>query len=121
VDSTVVDGAVVAHNQDEIAALAGCEEIHGDLFIRTFQGADLTPLSSLRSVEGELRVGAKADQTPSASIGSPAPESEGTPVYDPTGQQAEANAAIGWLTSLAGLEGLESVGSLTLYRTSVPD
>ena len=102
-NSTVIDGALVVHDQDELAALAGCEEIHGDLYVRTFQGADLTPLSALRRVEGALRLG------------------EGPRPATAEEQQQEPSDALRWLTSLAGLESLESVGSLMLSYTSVPD
>lgn len=119
VDSTVIDGAVVAQSQDDLAALAGCEEIHGDLQIVPFIGADLTPLSALRSVEGQLLIGATVGDPVHTAIDGQ-PTDPVTALISP--QQLEDRLGErDWLTSLAGLESLESVGSLGLGRTSVPD
>jgi Leucine-rich repeat (LRR) protein len=118
-DSTLVDGAVVAQSQEDLAALAGCEEIHGDFQVVSFVGADLTPLSALRSVEGELRLGARVGDPVRPAIDG-VPAEKVTPTVPLAQQLDDVRRGVDWLTSLAGLESLESVGSLTLYRTSVP-
>jgi hypothetical protein len=53
----VVQGSVEVNNQLELEALAGCEEIVGNLWIHAFAGVDLRPLASLRIVRGDLAVG----------------------------------------------------------------
>jgi hypothetical protein len=52
----VVHGEVEVHNQRELDALAGCQEVVGNLWIHAFEGVDLRPLSSLRIVRGDLAV-----------------------------------------------------------------
>jgi hypothetical protein len=53
-DGGVVSGSVEATTQAQIAALAGCEEIVGDLSI--YGELDLLPLASLRVVRGNLHI-----------------------------------------------------------------
>jgi len=53
-----VSASVVTRNQQDIDALAGCEEIHGDLVIVGSPGLDLRPLRWLRVVHAQLDVGA---------------------------------------------------------------
>jgi hypothetical protein len=52
----VVHGSVDVNNQPELEALAGCEEIVGNLHIEAFEGVDLRPLSALRIVRGDLHL-----------------------------------------------------------------
>jgi hypothetical protein len=105
-ESTVIDGDVSVTNQDELAALAGCEAIGGNLRIQFFEGADLSPLASLRSVGNRLELGAM----PPLTLG------------DQAGQEAfYAMQQVGHLESLQGLAALESVGALTLDAVLVED
>jgi hypothetical protein len=53
----VVHGEVEVHDQPGLEALAGCEEVVGNLWIHAFAGVDLRPLSSLRIVRGDLAIG----------------------------------------------------------------
>jgi hypothetical protein len=53
----VVHGEVEVNSQLELDALAGCEEVVGNLWIHAFEGVDLRPLSSLRIVRGDLAIG----------------------------------------------------------------
>ncbi|HTV21106.1 MAG TPA: hypothetical protein VMG12_20615, partial [Polyangiaceae bacterium] len=86
-------GNVVAGRQEQIEALRGCTEITGDLTLRPFAEMDLTPLSELRIVRGDLEVG------------------EASPGVDVSGR----------MTSLAGLESLEQVNSLSLRGVMASD
>ena len=72
----------------DVERLAGCTVIQGDLFIVDL-ALDLTPLSSLRAIDGVLRLGPAVDLL------------EGPPEPQPLG-------------SLRGLEALERVGGLSL-------
>src|SRR5262245_59057885 len=56
-ESTRIEGDVRVENQSQLEQLAGCEEVGGDLLIERFEGADLSPLASLRAVEGGLVLG----------------------------------------------------------------
>lgn len=82
-------GDVLIEDPAELGALAGCTDIPGDLEIRG-PITDLTPLSELRTVAGNLIISGKTH--PSVV-----------------------------LTSLAGLENLESVGGLGLSDLGVTD
>jgi hypothetical protein len=105
-ESTVIDDHVSVTNQGELAALAGCEEIGGNLRIQFFEGADLSPLASLRSVGNMLELGAMPPLT----------------LEDQAGQDAfYALQEVGHIESLQGLAALESVGALTLDAVLVED
>lgn len=90
----IVLGSVLTETQDDLEELRGCTEVMGDLELHGFPGMDLTPLSALRIVRGNLYVG-----TQGPLGGSP----------------------IGTISSLEGLEALEQVNSLTLSHLTVPD
>jgi hypothetical protein len=108
VDSPVVPSSIHAQNQQDLENLTGCEEIDGDLLVDIFAGADLSPLSSLKVIDGQLALGAG----PSTF----APDnSDGT--TDPQKQRARdqlINQVLkdGYLPSLTGLENLERASSL---------
>ncbi|MEZ4452531.1 MAG: hypothetical protein R3B09_23910 [Nannocystaceae bacterium] len=70
-------GDVEVTTDEELAALDGCTEVNGDLFVRDHV-TDLSPLAALQTVTGELHIRTTL------------------------------------VTSLTGLEGLHSVGALTL-------
>lgn len=89
----IVEGTVVLTSQADVERLRGCTEITGDMQLGGFPDMDLTPLSALRIVRGDLLVG---------SGGS-------------LGEQVTT------VSSLAGLEGLEQVNGLTLTNLTVPD
>jgi hypothetical protein len=78
-------------DQRDLDALAGCSTIVGSLTIQPFEGADLRPLASLRSVQGTVTLGSLYDEPP------------------PNG-----------FSSLEGLENLESVASLSLRGVLAP-
>jgi hypothetical protein len=105
-DSGIFYAPVVVTAQAELNALTGCKEIRDDLTIQVFEGADLSPLASLREVNGTLTLGAEA---PLAD--------------DPEGSLASYEAILqsGWLSSLHGVEAIEHVGSLTLQGITASD
>jgi hypothetical protein len=107
-ESSVVDADVVVSQQDELDALAGCEEFRGNLIVRAFAGADLTPLGALRRVDGELALG--APQTWDAITG--------FLITDRLDPQRELIAA-GWVQSLDGVQALEHAGAL--FLRGLPD
>jgi hypothetical protein len=97
----LIDGGVRVTEQAELDAIAGCEEISGDLAIEVFPGTDLRPLASLRAVGGELSIGDRSS----------------TLVGDAYLGLIEA----GWLESFDGVQALERVGALTLLNFAASD
>jgi hypothetical protein len=97
----VIDADVRVTNQAELDALAGCEEISGELAIEVFAGADLRPLASLRAVGGRLIIGDRSS------------------ILDQESWLSLADA--GWLASFEGVEALERVGSLALASFDASD
>jgi hypothetical protein len=106
--STALEEDVVVSGQQDLDALAGCEEIRGNLIVRIFPGADLTPLSSLRVVEGQFALGVEQDWD---SI-------LGFLISDRLDTELELIRA-GWVASLDGLQALERVGAL--FLRGLPD
>jgi hypothetical protein len=53
-------------SQARIDGLAGCERVEGDVTIRTFAGADWTPLASLRAISGLLSMRPGSLESPGA-------------------------------------------------------
>lgn len=114
-ESTLVEGSVVVENQDQLDQLAGCEAIAGDFYIRPFADADFRPLAALSTVGGAFDLGRRT-----------ALDSQDLPldVQDRLGEimeQEEALLESGCFSSLAGFEGLERVGSLSLNGVGTPD
>lgn len=107
-ESSVVEDDVIVSQQDELDALAGCEEFRGNLIVRAFAGADLTPLGALRRVDGDLALG--APQTWDAIVG--------FLISDQLDPQRELIAA-GWVQSLDGVQALEHAGAL--FLRGLPD
>src|SRR5262245_28549996 len=95
--SDTIDGPIAVQNQDQLEQLAGCATIRGDLVIVSYPGTDLRPLRSLTTVEGVLALMRAHSGWPGIDI-------------DRTVEPVEGE----WLTSLAGLERLDSVGGLLL-------
>ncbi len=91
-ESGVLEGDVFVESQEELDALEGCQAIEGDLFIRSFNDGNVRALHALTRVSGKLTVG-----------------EGGEAAYET------------WLTSLEGLEALESAGSLSLHGILVED
>jgi hypothetical protein len=110
-DSSSVSGSVRVHDQSELEALAGCEQIDGDLHVEIYAGADLSALSSLRVVNGELELGAYPDFPPDIE-----PEQ-----LQALRARVNQTVAAGYLSSLAGLEGLQQVGSLDISSIAAAD
>lgn len=108
IDSTGVEGDVIVSQQEELEVLAGCEEVRGNLIVRAFAGADLTPLASLRRVDGELALG--APQTWDGIIG--------FLISDQLDPQLDLLRA-GWVQSLDGVQALEHAGAL--FLRGLPD
>lgn len=100
--STLTENVVVS-NQEELDALSGCEEIEGNLIVRLFPSADLTPLSSLRVVEGQFALGVQQDWD----------EILGFFISGQLDSEVELLSA-GWVASLDGVQALERVGALFL-------
>jgi hypothetical protein len=111
-ESPVAAGSVRVKSQAELAELAGCEQIDGDLQIEVFPGADLSPLASLRAIDGLLELGARPE-LPEQGVD--------TSVAIELQEQLGAIVADGYLTSLQGLESLERVTGLDLYDVGVQD
>ncbi|HVZ33808.1 MAG TPA: hypothetical protein VG963_15355 [Polyangiaceae bacterium] len=110
VDSPVVPSSVHAQSQQDLENLAGCEEIDGDLLVDVFAGADLSPLSSLKVIDGALSLGAGPSVYPSVPDN---PDGTIDPQKQRTReQQIDQTLNDGYLGSLTGLESLERAGSL---------
>jgi hypothetical protein len=107
--SPILEGNVLVTNQEELEELEGCEQIVGDLTIRLFAGADLSPLRALRVVDSSLLLGQTLFAEPSDDQS-----------FDEI-EQLEATLRGTWLASLTGLESLERVGALGVFHTAVPD
>jgi hypothetical protein len=112
-DSTILEGNVLATNQQELEDLEGCEEIRGDFTIRMFAGAELTPLRALRVVEGGFLIG-------DGLFGTASDPREGSETTEEIVLAEQALRGT-WLASLEGLESLERVGALLLSDTAVSD
>lgn len=110
-ESPIVEGTVRVTSQSDMAQLAGCEEIGGDLLVEIFADADLSPLTSLRVIGGMLELGAYPDLGEGVS-------SEDLDAID--AQRDEAMAA-GYLPSLTGLEGLEQAASVVISHVAAQD
>lgn len=110
VDSPVLEGEIIVRNQEELNALEGCEVIDGDLYVLPFEGAHLRTLHALTEVTGVLGIGDMSNAIPS-------PES--LEQFVEFASQQELNEA--WLSSLEGLEALESAGRLTLNGLTSED
>jgi hypothetical protein len=107
-DSSRLEGQIIVSDQAGLSALAGCEEIVGDLFVEVFEGADLSPLASLRSVSNSFHIGEAPVQ----------PEDPNE--WEAFWERIAGIRAAGYLPSLHGLEALESVGTLYLTGSSAP-
>lgn len=110
--SGIVEGDVYIENQAQLDALLGCQEIRGNLTIEVFEDTDLTPLSAVRSIEGQLTIGAYANLEVLTE--------EALEAYWEKAEELDAIVAAGWLPSLAGVESLEFVGGLGLSHISAP-
>jgi hypothetical protein len=105
-ESARIEGDVRVENQGQLEQLVGCEEIAGDLLVERFEGADLSPLASLRVVDGSLVLGVDPLVYPE----------------DPDEQTAyDQLLEMGYLDSLHGLEALESVDLLQVASVRVED
>jgi hypothetical protein len=110
-ESPVLDATVRAQSQADLDALAGCEEIAGDLIVQVFEGADLRPLSALRVVGGSFQLGAGPD------FGNDAVDEE---VASALQAQFDRGIEAGYLPSLEGLESLERTGNLEVSFVTAP-
>lgn len=110
--SPVLPESVRVTSQAELTELEGCEEIWGDLRVEIFAGADLSPLTSLRTIDGLLELGSYPE-FPAEGV-EPAE-------LEALLAEVEAIAANGYLPSLQGLESLERVTSLDFYYLAAPD
>lgn len=106
--SPIVRGPVEVLNQEQLDALRGCDEVRGDLHIRIYDGTDLRPLSSLRSVAGRFTLGGS-------------PETEDPSTWEAEEAVRQQVIAAGWLSSLEGVESLERVGSLEIRHIAAPE
>ena len=112
-ESTTVTGLVRIKSQADVEDLAGCEEIDGDVHVETFAGADLSPLSALRSIDGTLEIGAYPELTEESY--------DDVELLEAVREQVDAVIADGYLPSLHGLEGLARVTSLEIYNVAAED
>jgi hypothetical protein len=110
-ESSSIEGDVRVKSQEELDALLGCEEIHGNLTIDIFEDTDLAPLSDLRAVDGNAFLGSFPDFPDDLT-------DEALQAYQIEYERIVAIAEAGWLESLAGVESLERVGGLVLNRVS---
>lgn len=83
--------AIEVRDQGGLDALADCSTIVGHLIIQPFEGVDLRPLSSLRTVLGTVTLGSPDDDPPASGF-----------------------------PSLEGLDNLESVAGLSLRGVLAP-
>ena len=107
-ESTEITQDVLVSNQEELDALTGCEVIHGNLIVRVYADADLTPLGALRVVDGDFGLG--IPQRWPGIIGYSLSE-----LLDDELPLVQA----GWVQSLDGLRALERVGGM--YLRGLPD
>lgn len=112
-ESTIIDESVTVREQSELDALLGCEEIRGDLLVHVFEGTDLSPLESLRSIDGDFFIGIY----PALQ----ALDEAALDAWFAETARIEEIVNAGWLTSLAGVEALEQVGALTIAGISAPN
>lgn len=98
---TTLPESVLVTSQAELDQLEGCASIDGDLHVVPFEGADLRPLHALTEVTGALAFAGAPDTVDGAEV-----------------NRIEALYDAGWLTSLEGLEALESVGALRIVGLS---
>ena len=113
-ESPIVEGDVLVTSQQELADLAGCEEIVGALEVQMFADADLSPLAALRVIEGALALG-----TSRFSRISPEEFEDRERVEALEAEEAALQGT--WLTSLVGLESLERSGELQIFATGITD
>lgn len=99
-ESTSIEGDVIVGSQAEVDALEGCEVIEGSLHVEAFEAADLRPLHALTTVRETLDIGSTEFFTPEDWEAPGAAEAQALREH--------------WLTSLQGLESLQSVGSLRM-------
>lgn len=112
-------GSFYVGTYDALSKLEGCREIHGDLRIGRLDNPDLTPLSELRVIDGELELGARGygwyvfldSEVVLVPGGAEIPDDD----YE-LPQLGEV-----WFPSLAGLGSLESVERLTFEGIGVSD
>jgi hypothetical protein len=112
-------GSFYVGTYDALSKLEGCREIHGDLRIARLDNPDLTPLSELRVVDGELELGAReyewyAFLDPALVL----VPGEGE-IPDDDYELADLGEV--WFPSLSGLGSLESVARLTLQGIGASD
>jgi hypothetical protein len=108
-ESRVIDEAVRVTDAGELADLAGCEEIHGDLVIEVFEDAnDLSPLAALRVIDGRLEIGAFPDRA-----------NEIWAERQELLEQFNRGIRDGYFESLDGLDSLERIGSLLISNVQV--
>lgn len=112
-ENPTLSGDVVVHNQDELNALEGCEVVEGDLNVVPFAGADLRPLHALTAVGGLLSF---SEPPPADGWVTPA-----GPCISSCIEPAIGATPSDWLSSLEGLESLETVGSLRIVGLSASD
>lgn len=115
-ESTIANESVHIENQAQLEDLAGCEEIAGNLEIEVFAGADLSPLASLRAVDGTLSLGAlsivarRYDLSPDEIAALNLKNAERERIVDE-----------GYLPTLKGLESLERIAALSAYGIAAED
>jgi hypothetical protein len=97
----IMEGDVRITEQAALDALAGCEEVSGNLTIEVFPGTDLRPLASLRTVGGQLFIG---DRSSTRDV-----------------EEYLGLVEAGWLESFDGLQALERVGALALVNFAASD
>lgn len=104
-DDPVLEGDVVVSSQEELDALEGCQRVNGDLIIEPFEGAHLRSLHALEAVSGALKIGDVVN------------------LFEPSDPRFYelARLQVAWLSSLEGLEALESADSLTVYGLTSAD
>jgi hypothetical protein len=100
----IVVGDVTARSQEEIDALAGCEQVLGNLSVSSGSSFNLRALAALRVVGGGLTIGS------------------GTEQEEYTDDNDDGfDDAVGEVSSLEGLEALEEVRSLAIERLQSAD
>lgn len=116
IDSPVVAGDVHVASQAQMEELAGCEQIDGSLYVEIFAGADLSPLASLQAIDGTLKLG---DLGPGLSIDEASALSQAE--FDQRNEDRARILADGYLSSLAGLEGLKRAGVVAMQYITADD
>lgn len=112
-------GSFYVGTYDALNKLEGCREIHGHLRIARLDNPDLTPLSELRVIDGQLEIGAREYEWYTFTDPDLVLVPGDGEIWDEEFELPQRGEV--WFPSLAGLGSLESVGDVLLSGIGDPD